>query len=197
MVNLVKKIKKRIEDLKIDTSHFKYNEPKELEFYLVENSTYSSSGDLKKRLIKEGYMKDICHSCGIGPVWKYYGKEQKLVLQLEHINGNHTDNRLENLRILCPNCHAQTETYCGKNVKQENKPVAKPIKELCSACCLNEIWKTSKKCRECNSLEKRKVVDRPSKEDLLKELETTSYVRLGKKYNVSDNTIRKWLKKNK
>ncbi len=75
-----KKIKKRIEDLKIDTSHFKYNEPKELEFYLVENSTYSSSGDLKKRLIKEGYMKDICHSCGIGPVWKYYGKEQKLVL---------------------------------------------------------------------------------------------------------------------
>ena len=42
-------------------------------------------------------MKDICDSCNIEPLWKYYGKEQKLVLQLEHINGNHTDNRIENL----------------------------------------------------------------------------------------------------
>ena len=112
-----KKIKKRIEDLQIDTSHFKYSEPKELEFYLVENSTHSSSGDLKKRLIKEGYMKDICDSCNIGPISKYYGKEQKLVLQLEHINGNHTDNRIENLIPLCPNCHCHL-TFGGKNRKK-------------------------------------------------------------------------------
>ena len=75
---MCKKIKKRIEDLQIDTSHFKYSEPKELEFYLVENSTYyrKSTNKLKKRLIKEGYMKDICDSCGIGPLWKYYEKSK-------------------------------------------------------------------------------------------------------------------------
>ena len=167
------------------------NRNKKTEEILVENSIYLSTNSLKKKLLKEKILENKCVSCGNNGTWN----EKPLALHLDHINGNHTDNRLENLRMLCPNCHAQTETYCGKNVKQENKPVVKPVKELCSACNVNEIWKTSKKCRECYSLEIRKVVNRPSKEELLKELETTSYVQLGKKYNVSDNTIRKWLKK--
>jgi hypothetical protein len=168
----------------------KPNINKKLEEILVENSTYLSTNNLKKRILKEGVLENKCVSCGNNGTWN--GKT--LALHLDHINGNHTDNRLENLRILCPNCHAQTETYCGKNVKQENKPIAKPVKQLCSVCNVKEIWKTSKKCKECNSLEKRKVVDRPSKDDLLEQLKTSNYVQLGKKYNVSDNTIRKWLK---
>lgn len=169
----------------------KPNINKKMEEILVENSTYLNTNNLKNKLLKEKILENKCVSCGNNGTWN----EKPLALHLDHINGNHTDNRLENLRILCPNCHAQTETYCGKNVKQENKPIVKPLKELCSACYLNEIWKTSKKCRECDSLEKRKVINRPSKEELLEELETMSYVQLGKKYNVSDNTIRKWLKK--
>lgn len=158
-----KKIKKRIEDLKIDTSHFKYSEPKELEFYLVENSTYSSSGVLKKRLIKEGYMKDICDSCNIEPLWKYYGKEQKLVLQLEHINGNHTDNRIENLIPLCPNCHSCTSTFGGRNrkkkdnIKQRKNPTIgyKNIHEHLIIC----------EKKKCNQLIKKRLIEEKLLED--------------------------------
>jgi hypothetical protein len=50
----------------------------------------------------------------IGPNWNNKG----LVLQLDHINGVHNDNRVENLRILCPNCHSQTDTFCAKNIKK-------------------------------------------------------------------------------
>ena len=157
-----KKIKKRIEDLQIDTGHFKYNEPKELEFYLVENSTHSSSCDLKKRLIKEGYMKDICVSCGIEPIWKYYGKEQKLVLQLEHINGIHTDNRIENLIPLCPNCHSCTSTFGGRNRKKKDNPKKnyptigyKNVQEHLIIC----------KKKKCNQLIKKRLIEEKLLED--------------------------------
>lgn len=52
--------------------------------------------------------------CGLGPEWQ----GQPLTLQLDHINGNHEDDRLENLRFLCPNCHAQTSTWGHRNVKR-------------------------------------------------------------------------------
>lgn len=64
----------------------------------------------KRRLFREGVLVERC-ICGQGPTW--HG--QRLVLQLDHINGDRTDNRLENLRILCPNCHSQTLTFTGRN----------------------------------------------------------------------------------
>ncbi len=70
---------------------------------------------LKKKLLEEGYIeKDICIECGNDGKWN--GKP--IVLELDHINGNRYDNRLENLRILCPNCHSQTPTYKGRNSKK-------------------------------------------------------------------------------
>ena len=69
-----------------------------------------TSNSLRKRLIKEGYKEHKCECCGITE-WN----GQPAPIELDHINGNHHDNRLENLRILCPNCHAQTDTYRGKN----------------------------------------------------------------------------------
>ena len=72
-----------------------------LEEVLIENRPYKSS-DLKKRLIKEGLKEDKCELCGCSNEWN--GKP--LILQLDHINGNHFDNRLENLQIVCPNCHS-------------------------------------------------------------------------------------------
>ena len=81
---------------------------------LVENSTYLSTNHLKKKLLKEKLLENKCVSCGNNGIWN--GKP--ISLHLDHINGNHTDNRLENLRMLCPNCHSQTDTYCGKNARR-------------------------------------------------------------------------------
>ena len=81
---------------------------------MVENSTYTNSMRFKKRLIESQLIPYKCAICGLENQWN--GKE--LILQLDHINGKHNDNRKENLRFLCPNCHSQTETFSGKNKKE-------------------------------------------------------------------------------
>lgn len=78
-----------------------------------ENSTVSKH-TLKNRILKEGLIEYKCSSCELEDVWN--GKP--IQLQLDHINGKNTDNRIENLRYLCPNCHSQTETYCIGNKKR-------------------------------------------------------------------------------
>jgi len=108
-------LKKRAIELNLDFNHFKisgYN-PAPIEELLTNERkiSYSSHG-LKKRLISEGLKQHKCECCGIT---EWNGKPAPI--ELDHINGNHHDNRLENLRILCPNCHAQTDTYRGKNKK--------------------------------------------------------------------------------
>lgn len=157
-----------------------------LEEILVENRSYKSQ-DLKKRLIEEGLKENKCEECGISE-WR--GK--LLVLQLHHINGNHNDNRLENLQILCPNCHSLTENFNGKKLKKEQK--------YCPDCG-EPIGNHSEYCKHCapkhrpNPSIKVKEEDRPSKEKLLELVKTTSFTEIGKIYGVSDNAIRKWCKK--
>jgi len=65
---------------------------------------------LKTRLLKEKILEDKCSMCGID---EWQGKA--ISLQLDHIDGNNHNHRLQNLRLVCPNCHSQTDTYCGKN----------------------------------------------------------------------------------
>ena len=67
---------------------------------------YAPTG-FKRRLLKEGYLTKKCVGCGIGST--YNGKP--ITLELDHVNGNRFDHRLSNLRILCPNCHSQTDTF--------------------------------------------------------------------------------------
>ena len=67
---------------------------------------------LSARLVKEGLKKYKCEECGIN---KYNGKH--ISLELDHINGNNNDHSLNNLRLLCPNCHSQTPTYRSKKIK--------------------------------------------------------------------------------
>lgn len=109
-------ITKKIKEYNIDTSHFvgkgwlkgkKFttNPGKTLDEICVKNSTYKSS-DLLKKLIKENKKKYQCEICNL-TIWR----DNPIPLELHHINGCHTDNRFENLQILCPNCHSQTRKY--------------------------------------------------------------------------------------
>ncbi len=84
-----------------------------LEEILVAGSTYMNTGRLRQRLIAEGLKPPHCEICGLA-TWR----GEALPLQLDHVNGDHNDNRLENLRILCPNCHSLTHTWCGR----KNRP---------------------------------------------------------------------------
>jgi Zn finger protein HypA/HybF involved in hydrogenase expression len=111
---------KRVKELNISIDHFtdpkvwnkgkKFGPKRSLEHYL--NGVPIQSYKLKLRLISEGIKNHQCECCGITE-WR----GQLTPIELDHINGNNRDNRLENLRLLCPNCHAQTETYRGKNKK--------------------------------------------------------------------------------
>lgn len=81
---------------------------------LIEHSPYDHASRLRDRLIKDGLLVEECAICHLSNIWNGL----PLTLQLDHINGIHDDNRLENLRLLCPNCHSQTETFGGKNLRQ-------------------------------------------------------------------------------
>jgi len=120
-------LKKRLKDDNIDFSHLEESEEqgyvkglkppgtshpiRTLKHILVENSTYTYNQPLKIKLMEEGLLTNMCSICNILPDWN----GEKLVLQLDHINGTSNDNRIENLRMLCPNCHSQTDTFCRQN----------------------------------------------------------------------------------
>lgn len=70
-----------------------------------------STSKLRLRLLRESVLAHRCAGCG-GEQWQ----GRPIPLELDHVNGDRTDNRLENLRLLCPNCHAQTDTYRGRNI---------------------------------------------------------------------------------
>jgi hypothetical protein len=121
--NSVKVVKTLTNELGLDVSHFKghgwskgmTNMPSppqtiSLGEILVEKSRYTSSKDLKRRLFKSGLKEKRCEHCSNT---KWMGKE--IPLQLDHINGIRNDNRIENLQVLCPNCHALTPTWGGRN----------------------------------------------------------------------------------
>lgn len=181
-------VKKYIEIHNIDTAHFltqkehlnkihEIKKPSNKEIF-CENSPFNTYR-VKKRIIKENLIKYQCAICSNNGEWN----QIKLVLQLDHIDGISNNNVLSNLRFLCPNCHSQTDTFCGKH--RGKKAILE--KERAKNNGFTEKEKRS-------YINKRKVKDRPCKETLILEIKEMGYVKVGRKYNVSDNAIRKWVK---
>lgn len=182
----------------IDTGHFRptgrgpANRGKAIPIaeILVRDSTYSRK-HLKERLFREGLKERRCEECGQGELWR--GKRMALII--DHINGVPNDNRLENLRILCPNCAATLDTHCGR----KNRRPARRCEEcgaeyrprrrgqrFCSRACAERRGRAAG--------EARRKVERPPYEQLLGEVEALGYSAVGRRYGVSDNAVRKWLR---
>ena len=151
---------------------------------LVENSTYGRSA-LKTRLLQDGLKEYKCECCGIGNTWN--GSELKL--QLDHINGINNDNRIENLRFICPNCHSQSNTFSGKNARRK--------KQRRCEICGTPIFKTSIRCRKCEGMSKHDsnkkfTIEKDVLEKLINE---KPFTEIGKMYGVTDQSIRKRCKR--
>ncbi len=160
----------------------------------MENSTYAvGSSRIDSSLW--GLKRRTCEMCGQGEIWN--GRRMSLVL--DHINGVSNDHRLENLRIVCANCAATLDTHCGRNVPRER------------ACpgCGQTFSPRNIRHRYCSprtvgdDYGERKLgvpqphvrkVDRPSYEQLKEDVRTMSMLAVGRKYGVSDNAVRKWIR---
>ncbi len=114
-------LKNRLNADNIDYSHIPLgrdsnrNRPKggkqyPLKEILVRNSFYINRVSLRKRLLDEKLLVEQCYNCGLGPEWD----GEPLRLQLHHVNGDGRDHRISNIRLLCPNCHSQTDSFAGR-----------------------------------------------------------------------------------
>lgn len=226
-------VKSKIRKLNLDISHFTFGnwnkgltsfdnssiKRKSIDVYLTKDS-YITSGKLRKKLLSEGIKEHKCECCG-NILW--FGLP--IPLELHHKNGDHFDNRLENLQLLCPNYHALTDSH----INDED------IKNMVSYGCIDELkvnnffgTPLTEKIKNRQKRKERRIKDkvkrhclycgkqlnhdeekfcskkceyeykriRPEKEVLINDFkELKTFTMVGKKYGVSDNVVRKWCKK--
>lgn len=114
-----------------------------------------------------------------------------ITLQLDHINGINNDNRIENLRFICPNCHSQTHNYSGKKTRGTTKIKYTYItkKKKCIDCGV-DISRNATRCKPCNDAS---ITKRPDKDELLKVMQDNNFnfSAVGKVFNVSGTTVNK------
>jgi hypothetical protein len=165
-----------------------------LEDVLVRGSKARSPG-LKERLYAAGLKSPRCELCGQDELWQ--GRRMSLIL--DHVNGDSWDNRLENLRVVCPNCNATLETHCGRNAR------AMPVERQCARCGrpFRPKYSAHSYCsRTCGARHDRRgrerpgarKVERPSYARVRREVAAMGYRGAGRRYGVSDNAVRKWLR---
>jgi len=175
-------LKTNLNKWSIDTSHFLNRSDFAKKMFNEDRLLRKSSvarACLKKRIRDNNMIEYECKECGQGEIWR--GK--KISLIIDHENGINNDNRLENLRFLCPNCNFTLETHCRGKIGVDRKNAKKN--------------KTNKKTtrKYVPRLNFRKVKNRPSKEELKEMIENNSYCALGRKFGVSDVAVRKWAKR--
>lgn len=184
-----KMIYKRIDNLKLSCEHFKRiamkSTPRTDEEVFCENSVVDQT-TLRKRFSKIDDIEYKCSICGQEPVWN----DIELTLTLDHINGNNHDNRIENLRWVCPNCDRQLPTFAGKNLKKLKK-------HFYCADCGKEISKGSVRCKPCSvnhihSILNDNELNRSQLKTLIRKY---TFTKIGEMYDVTDNAVRKWCDK--
>jgi Zn finger protein HypA/HybF involved in hydrogenase expression len=186
-------VDKWIKKLNLDISHFNFMEVVSEKSKIAGASRKLSHDEIFKQdshcsnnTVVRAFKKISDYECALCGNDGFH-RNLSLTLQLDHINGNRTDNRIENLRWLCPNCHSQTETFGSRRFKRI----------VYCVDCGKEIRKKSVRCYICNQQHskndttRRKVV-RPTKEELSSLLRVNSWRTVGKMFGVSDNAVRSW-----
>lgn len=178
--------------------------PVPLDQILVEHSTYSR-GHLKDRLYAAELKRPTCEVCSQDENWRGC----RMAMILDHVNGVHDDNRLENLRILCPNCAATLETHCGrKNQSGGSRRTVSGEPRSCLRCGEMFVpkYRNHRYCsRACGSRwdrsrvvgmpqPDRRKAKRPPYRRLIAEVWKLGYVEVGRMYGVSGTAIRKWIR---
>ena len=185
-VDRLRKMARELELQEKEPAYKKGFSPRKIptEDILIENSTYTHP--LRKRLIKEGFFEEKCSRCGIT---EWQGSSAPL--QLDHINGINNDNRIENLRLLCANCHALTDTFGTKNLKRKVEP------KKCIDC-KSEIRQQSTRCKRCAQiLRGKKKSSFPGADVLVDSLNRNrgNMTKTGKEFGVTGNAVKKWIAK--
>lgn len=186
--NNYKTVQKRLDEYNISIAHFKTLSAikRNPENIFIKDSTANQT-TLRRWYEKGNYSEYKCAICGLPPIWQ----NKPLTLTLDHINGNNTDDRLENLRWICPNCDRQLPTYSrgAKGLQEQNEVKS----QNCCALCSSPISDTATYCPKCaRTFVPRKVENRPNREELKKLIRDLPFTTIGKQYHVSDNAIRKW-----
>lgn len=188
--NQFQMLKDKIQQYNIDVSHFSMYQTARVERnrdnVFIENST-ADQKTLKRYYHKEN-IPYICTICGQEPFWN--GRE--LTLVLDHINGHNHDNRLENLRWVCPNCNMQLPT-----TNRAKSALEGSAKKYYCCDCGKEISKDATRCMSCAS--KIRIIPEEqmpvTREELKNLIRTTPFTKIGQQFSVSDNAIRKWCDK--
>jgi len=245
--NSTDSVKKLIDKYQLDVSHFKGQgwSKDSIDMSIFQyNKSCKSDTMIRALTILRGWK---CEKCG-----RTEWEGQQIPLCVHHIDGNHINNQIENLQVLCPNCHAQTDNYCGRNKKkrspitdeqfvealrqttsirqalqklginyaakyyyekahkliEENNIIQKPKKEKQQKTkpqkkikiepnhcidCGKIIDSRSQRCEDCEHKRQRRA-EWPQRDELKKLIRSKSFCAIGKQFNVSDNTIRKWCK---
>lgn len=171
-------VQRYIDNLGLDTSHFDYRKAIALKNIgkknvnkILDSNIFKENCTCSRSVVSRRCKKILLLVCSECEVTDFYNGKP-ISLQLDHINGINNDNRIENLRWLCPNCHSQTETWGSK--KRKKTIYVKYVRP--------------KKNRP-------RKVEWPEKEYLSTLLKNNSWVEIGKMYGVSDNAVRKWAHK--